>query len=62
MDERWAKLGIRHGESTPDGRIFLKVEEECVAACAAAPVMLIDGHYHEKLTTEQVDKLLDGLE
>ena len=56
------KLGIKHGESTPDGRIFLKIEEECVAACAAAPVMLIDGHYHEKLTTEQVDKLLDGLE
>ncbi|HEY9146682.1 MAG TPA: NADH-quinone oxidoreductase subunit NuoE [Thiobacillus sp.] len=56
------KLGIKHGESTPDGRIFLKVEEECVAACAAAPVMLIDGHYHEKLTTARVDALLDGLE
>ena len=56
------KLGIRHGESTPDGRIFLKVEEECLAACAGAPMMVVDGHYHEKLTTEQVDKLLDGLE
>ncbi|GAB2492707.1 NADH-quinone oxidoreductase subunit NuoE [Arenimonas alkanexedens] len=56
------KLGIKHGESTPDGRIFLKIEEECVAACAGAPVMLIDGHYHEKLTTGQVDALLDGLE
>ena len=56
------KLGIAHGQSTPDGRIFLKVEEECVAACAAAPVMLIDGHYHEKLTPAQVDLLLDGLE
>lgn len=56
------KLGIKHGESTPDGRIFLKVEEECLAACAGAPMMVVDGHYHEKLTTEQVDKLLDGLE
>ena len=56
------KLGIAHGQSTADGRIFLKVEEECVAACAGAPVMLIDGHYHEKLTPAQVDALLDALE
>jgi len=56
------KLGIRHGESTPDGRIFLKVEEECLAACAAAPMMVVDGHYHEKLTPEKVDAILDGLE
>ena len=56
------KLGIKHGESTPDGRIFLKIEEECLAACAGAPMMVVDGHYHEKLTTEQVDKLLDVLE
>ena len=56
------KLGIRHGESTPDGRIFLKVEEECLAACAGAPMMVVDGHYHEKLTPAKVDELLDGLE
>ena len=56
------KLGIKHGESTPDGRIFLKVEEECLAACSAAPMMVVDGHYHERLTTEKVDALLDGLE
>lgn len=56
------KLGIRQGESTPDGRIFLKVEEECVAACAGAPVLVVDGHYHEKMTFGQVDAILDGLE
>ena len=56
------KLGIKHGESTPDGRVFLKVEEECLAACAGAPMMVVDGHYHEKLTAEKVDALLDGLE
>ena len=56
------KLGIKHGESTADGRIFLKVEEECLAACAGAPMMVVDGHYHEKLTLEKVDALLDGLE
>jgi NADH-quinone oxidoreductase subunit E len=56
------KLGIRMGESTADGRIFLKIEEECVAACTGAPMMIIDGHYHERLTPERIDELLDGLE
>ncbi len=55
------KLGIRLGQSTPDGRIYLKVEEECLAACSAAPMMVVDGHYHERLTSESVDALLDGL-
>lgn len=56
------KLGIRHGESTPDGRVYLKVEEECLAACCGAPMMVVDGHYHEKLTLEKVDEILDGLD
>ena len=55
------KLGCRLGESSADGRVFLKREEECVAACCGAPVLLINGHYHEKLTTAKVDELLDGL-
>ncbi|MGY0633167.1 NADH-quinone oxidoreductase subunit NuoE [Luteimonas sp. A478] len=55
------KLGCKLGESTTDGRVFLKREEECVAACCGAPVLLINGHYHEKLTTAKVDELLDGL-
>jgi NADH-quinone oxidoreductase subunit E len=55
------KLGIRHGESTADGRVYLKVEEECLAACCGAPMMVVNGHYHEKLTTEKVDEILDGL-
>jgi NADH-quinone oxidoreductase subunit E len=56
------KLGCKLGESTADGRVFLKREEECVAACCGAPVMLVNGHYHEKLDAAQVDALLDGLE
>jgi len=56
------KLGIKHGESTPDGRIYLKREEECLAGCAGAPMMVVNGHYHERLTLDQVDALLDGLE
>jgi NADH-quinone oxidoreductase subunit E len=56
------KLGIRLGETTPDGRITLKHEEECLAACSAGPMMTVNGHYHEKLTPEKVDAILDGLE
>jgi NADH-quinone oxidoreductase subunit E len=55
------KLGIKTGESTPDGRIFLKREEECLAACVAAPMMMIDHVYHENLTAEKVDRILDAL-
>ncbi len=55
------KLGIRTGESTPDGRIFLKREEECLAACTGAPMMMVDHVYHEYLTPEKVDEVLDKL-
>ena len=55
------KLGIKRGETTADGRITLVPEEECLAGCVGAPMMIVDGHYHEHLTTEKVDKILDGL-
>jgi NADH-quinone oxidoreductase subunit E len=56
------KLGIGLGETTPDGRITLKLEEECLAACSGGPMMTVNGHYHEQLTPEKVDAILDGLE
>jgi NADH-quinone oxidoreductase subunit E len=56
------KLGIKVGESTGDGRIYLKREEECLAACAAGPMMQVDHVYHEKLTPEKIDEILDALE
>ena len=56
------KLGIKLGESTADGRIYLKKEEECLAACCAAPMMMVDHKYHENLTRDVVDEILDGLE
>jgi len=56
------KLGIKLGETTADGRITLKLEEECLAACAGGPMMTVDGHYHENLTPEIVDGILDALE
>jgi NADH-quinone oxidoreductase subunit E len=56
------KLGIKLGESTEDGRIYLKREEECLAACSGAPIMLVDHDYHENLTPEKVDEILGALE
>jgi NADH-quinone oxidoreductase subunit E len=56
------KLGIKTGESTPDGRIYLKREEECLAACCGAPMMMVDHRYYENLTPAKVDEVLDELE
>lgn len=57
-----SKLGIKTGESTPDGRFYLKKEEECLAACCGAPMMQVDHVYYENLTPEKVDEILDNLE
>jgi NADH-quinone oxidoreductase subunit E len=56
------KLGIRLGESTPDGRILLKQEEECLAACTGAPMLMVDHVFHEHLTPEKLERILDDLE
>lgn len=56
------KLGIKTGESTADGRIFLKQEEECLAACCGGPMMMVDHKYYENLTPEKVDEILDKLD
>jgi len=56
------KLGVKLGESTEDGRFYLKREEECLAACCGAPMMMVDHEYYENLTKEQVDEILDGLD
>ena len=54
------RLGIKVGESTPDGRFFLKKEEECLAACNGAPMMMVDHVYYENLTPEAVDRVLEA--
>ena len=56
------KYDVKLGGTTPDGRFTLKREEECLAACCGAPMMAVDGHYHENLTPAKVDAILDGLE
>ena len=56
------KLGIKTGESTADGRFFIKREEECLAACCGGPMMMVDHKYHENLTPAKVDAILDSLD
>ncbi|MEL6870435.1 MAG: NADH-quinone oxidoreductase subunit NuoE [Pseudomonadota bacterium] len=55
-------LGTKLGGSTEDGRIYLKREEECLAACCGAPMMMVDHVYHENLTPESMQAILDELE
>jgi len=56
------RFGIKTGESTPDGKVFLKIEEECLAACTGAPMMMVNHRFYEDLTPARVDEILDGLE
>ena len=56
------KLGIKLGDSTSDGKFYLKKEEECLAACCGAPMMQVNHVYYEHLTPEKVDQVLDSLE
>ena len=54
------KLGIKPGETTPD-RKFTLMEVECLASCGTAPVVQINEDYHENLTVEKLDRILDSL-
>jgi len=54
------RLGIEAGETTPDGRVTLQAVE-CLCACEAAPMMQVDDRYELNLTTEKVDRILEGL-
>jgi NADH-quinone oxidoreductase subunit E len=55
-----ARLGIRPGETTPDGKFTLSVVE-CLGSCGTAPVMQVGDEYHENLTVDAVDALLARL-
>jgi NADH-quinone oxidoreductase subunit E len=54
------KLGISMGETTPDGRISL-IEVECLGACGGAPALQVGTTYHESMTVEKIDRLLEEL-
>jgi len=53
-----ARLGIKPGETTADGRFSLK-KVECLAACGNAPVIQVGTEYHENITIQKADELLD---
>ncbi|OAI49040.1 NADH dehydrogenase [Gammaproteobacteria bacterium SCGC AG-212-F23] len=61
VDHIKKRLHINANETTTDGKFTLR-EVECLAACAAAPMMQIGKKYYENLTPEKVDTILDGLE
>lgn len=54
------KLGIKPGETTPDGRFTLR-EVECLGSCGTAPMMQVDDQYYENLTAEKVEQILESL-
>lgn len=56
------KYQVKLGESSADGRIYLKKEEECLAACCGAPMMMVNHKYYENLTPDKVDEVLDALD
>ena len=54
------RLGIRPGETTPDGRFTLSVVE-CLGSCGTAPVVMVNDAYHENMSAEKIDALLNDL-
>jgi NADH-quinone oxidoreductase subunit E len=55
-----AKLGVQPGGTTPDGR-FTVTEVECLGSCGTAPVVMVNEAYHENMSAEKLDKLIEGL-
>src|SRR5689334_607537 len=54
------KLGIKNGETTPDGMFTLKTVE-CLGSCGTAPMLQCGADYYEDLTTEKVDTIIETL-
>jgi NADH-quinone oxidoreductase subunit E len=54
------KLGVDLGQITPDG-LFSAIEFECLGSCTTAPVVQVNGEFHENLTVPKVEALLDDL-
>lgn len=52
------KLGISHKQTTPDGMFSLE-EVECIGACSWAPAVQVNYDFHENLTPDRMDKVLD---
>ena len=60
IDHVCKHVGVGMGETTADGRVTLGTVE-CLGSCGTAPVVVIDDTYHENVSAESLDKLIDGL-
>ena len=54
------RLSIKLGQTTADNQFTLR-EVECLGACVGAPMMQVDRDYHEHLTHDKIDKILDAI-
>jgi len=54
------KLGLGHKQTSADGNVSLE-EVECMGACSWAPAVQVNYDFHHHVTTEQFDKLIEGL-
>jgi len=60
IDHLAKKLGVAVGETTPDGRFTLSTVE-CLGSCGTAPVVMVNDTYHENMSLEKLDRLLEEL-
>ena len=60
IDHIAKKVGVAVGETTPDGR-FTVSTAECLGSCGTAPVVMVNDTYHENMSIEKIDRLLDEL-
>ena len=60
VDALSRKLGIEPGQTTPDGRFTLS-EVECLGSCGTAPVVMVNEAYHENMSMQKLDELLQEL-
>jgi NADH-quinone oxidoreductase subunit E len=61
IDHVSRKLGVKPGQTTPDGK-FTLAKVECLGSCGTAPVMMVNDDYYESLTPSKVDEILDSLQ
>jgi NADH-quinone oxidoreductase subunit E len=54
------KLGIRPGQTTPDGRVSVRTAE-CIGACDGAPAMLANDVLYKDLTAQKIDQFVESL-
>jgi NADH-quinone oxidoreductase subunit E len=59
IDHLCKRLGVKPGETTPDGR-FTVSTVECLGSCGTAPVVMVNEAYHENVTLEHLDRLIEA--